>query len=128
MNTENGMEQCYIATITDIKMNLKNGSNLSLFGPNEAAAAKTCLEPHFTTLSLSYDMWEAFLSISGSTYLDRANTDIAFQGMLIEAYEAYVTTKHTPLSRSLENNIDTMAISQSPSTQGSISASQTTNS
>ncbi|KAK4698137.1 hypothetical protein P7C71_g12, partial [Lecanoromycetidae sp. Uapishka_2] len=70
-------------------MNLKNGSNLSLFGPNQAAAAKTCLEPHFTLLSLSYDMWETFLSISGSTYLYRASTDLAFQGMLIDADGAY---------------------------------------
>ncbi len=85
MNTMNETHNCYISTITDIKMNLKNGSNLSLFGPNQAAAAKACLEPHFTLLSLSYDMWKTFLSISGSKYLYRASTYLAWQGMVIDA-------------------------------------------
>jgi len=85
MNTEDGTSPCYVSTITDIKMNLKNGSNISLFGPNHAAAAKACIEPHFTSLSLSYDMWETFLSVSGSTYLYRASISLAFQGMLIDA-------------------------------------------
>ena len=75
---------CFLATITDIKMNLKNGSSLSLLGVNKATVARACVEPHFSTLSLSQAMWEKFLSISGSTYVGRSNSVIAFYGMLIE--------------------------------------------
>lgn len=75
---------CYLATITDIKMNLKNGSSPSLFGSNKAMAARACVEPHFDTLSLSQSMWETFLRISGSTYVGRSNSVIAFYGMLAE--------------------------------------------
>lgn len=37
---------CFIATITDIRMNLMNGSSLSLFGPNKV------MPPSFAILSL----------------------------------------------------------------------------
>lgn len=76
---------CYLVTITDIKMNLKNGSSPNLFGPNKATAARACVEPHFDTISLSQGMWDTFLSISGSTYVERSKSVIAFYGMLIEA-------------------------------------------
>lgn len=76
---------CYLATVTDIKMNLKNGSSPSLFGPNRATVMRACVEPHFDTLSLSQSMWESFLAISGSTYVNRSDSVIAFYGMLIEA-------------------------------------------
>jgi len=76
---------CFVVTITDIKMNLKNGSSPSLFGNNKGAAASACVEPHFDKLSLQESMWNAFLAISGSTYVDRSTSASSFWGMLIQA-------------------------------------------
>ena len=76
---------CYLVTVTDIRMNLKNGSSPSLFGSNNALALKACVEPHFTANSIPEDLWDSFLSISGSTYVGRSTSVIAFWGMLIEA-------------------------------------------
>ncbi|KAL6715894.1 hypothetical protein ACLMJK_006855 [Lecanora helva] len=80
---------CYLATVTDIKMNLKNGSSPSLFGSNRATVGRACVEPHFQVLSLTQEMWESFLAISGSTYVGRSDSVVAFYGMLIEADGAY---------------------------------------
>lgn len=76
---------CRLVAITDIKMNLKNGSSPSLFGADHATAQKACVEPHFNTLSLPLDLWQTFLAISGSTYVDRSLSPLAFFGMLVEA-------------------------------------------
>jgi len=66
-------------------MNLKNGSSPSLFGNDKGAAASACVEPHFDKLSLRESMWNAFLAISGSTYVDRSTSVLSFFGMLIQA-------------------------------------------
>jgi len=76
---------CFVVTITDIKMNLKNGSSPSLFGNDKGAAASVCVEPHFDKLSLRESMWNAFLAISGSTYVDRSTSVLSFFGMLVQA-------------------------------------------
>jgi len=76
---------CFVVTITDIRMNLKNGSPPSLFGNDKGAAASACVEPHLDKLSLRESMWNAFLAISGSTYVDRSTSVLSFFGMLIQA-------------------------------------------
>ena len=76
---------CYLAIITDIKMNLKNGSSPSLFDANKGTAARACIEPHFDLLSLSQTIWETFLRISCSTYVSRSYSVVAFYGMLVKA-------------------------------------------
>lgn len=54
-------------TITDIKMNLRNGSSPSIIGPSSGAALKACLLPEKTGISLPYDIWTEFKKISNVT-------------------------------------------------------------
>lgn len=76
---------CYLITVTDVKMNLKNGSSPSLLGSSKATVARACVEPHFDKLSLSQDMWNAFLKLSGSNFVRRSTSVLSFYGMIVQA-------------------------------------------
>ncbi|MCJ1272510.1 hypothetical protein MMC21_000296 [Puttea exsequens] len=80
---------CNLVNVTDIKMNLKNGSSPSLFAPFGLSRVLGCPEPHFGTVFLHSDMWDLFLEISGSTYVDRSVSSVNFYGMLVETFGAY---------------------------------------
>ena len=79
---------CNLVNVTDIKMNLKNGSSPSLFAPFGLSRVLGCPEPHFGTVFLHSDMWDLFLEISGSTYVDRSVSSVNFYGMLVETFGA----------------------------------------
>jgi len=87
---DHGISPCNVVTVTDIRMNLKNGFSPSLFGSSHANAFRGCAEPHFEALSLTLDMWTRFLQISGSTYVGRSVNVISFYTMLVEAQGACV--------------------------------------
>ena len=73
-----------IVTITDIKMNLKNGSNPSILGPSAGSAFKACIKPDVHVTGLSSDIWSSFVGISGVHEIGRSD-GINFWGMLISA-------------------------------------------
>ena len=91
-NDDFELGQCpnkHIVTISDIKMNLKNGSSPSILGTNNGAAFRACLLPNYSYIALSYDIWSSFLQISGSTSRGRSTSPLSLWQMLIAANGAY---------------------------------------
>ncbi|KAG8532022.1 uncharacterized protein KY384_003658 [Bacidia gigantensis] len=89
MQSAPNCQQGLVMTITDIKMNLKNGSSPSILGTSQGSALKACIEPAATYMSLPEDVWSSFLNVSGSTYVDRSYSLLNFYSMLITATGAY---------------------------------------
>lgn len=79
---------CYRVRIKDVTMNLKNGSALSILDASKSTEKIGCVFPNFDTLSLPKAMWDSFLAISGSTYVERSASVINWWGMLVEAQGA----------------------------------------
>lgn len=82
----------YVITVTDIKMNLKNGSNPSIIGQSAGSSLKACIEPDFGPITLSEDIWWAFTNITGVGEIGRSLSPLNFFGMLIPAGGACVRT------------------------------------
>ena len=82
--------QSLLMTLTDITMNLKNGSSTSILGTSHANALKACIDPKGNALSLPEDIWSSFLSVSGSTEVGRSTSSINFWSMLVSADGACV--------------------------------------
>ena len=75
-----------VVTVSDIQMNLKNGSNISIIGPSAASAIQACLSPGYPLVSLSEDIWNGFVNVSGvSAAEEDRSTGVNFWGMLINA-------------------------------------------
>lgn len=54
-----------IVTITDIKLDLTDGSTSSILGPSAGSALKACVVPTHAVLDLPEDIWSAFVAASG---------------------------------------------------------------
>lgn len=79
-----------IVTITDIKMNLKNGSNPTILGPSAGAALKACIDLTFPLIAtLPVDIWNEFVAISEVQSPGRS-MGVYFWAMMILADGAYV--------------------------------------
>lgn len=59
-------------TISDIKMNLLNGTDVSIFGSSPGSAMNACLSFSYPFVSLPVDMWNSFVRFSGVNVLGRA--------------------------------------------------------
>lgn len=82
-----------MVTIADIKMNLKNGSSLTIMGPSAGDSLKACIKldkPNVVALPRYY--WDRFFTISevqGAVSSERS-LGLFFWAMLISADGAYV--------------------------------------
>ena len=79
-----------IVTVSDIKMNLKNGSNPSIIGPSQGSVIRACLEPDRPIMTLSEDIWWAFINVTGTGETGRSMSPFTFWAMMIPANSAYV--------------------------------------
>ena len=75
----------YVITVTDIKMNLRNGSNISIIGESAGSSLKACVEEDFGPITLSEDIWWAFTNVTGVSEIGRSFSPLNFYGMLIPA-------------------------------------------
>lgn len=73
-----------LITVTDITMNLKNGSDLSILGASHASALRVCVNPTPSFIGMPYDMWTGFLNNSGSTEVGRSDSHLNFFSMLVQ--------------------------------------------
>lgn len=74
----------YIVTISDIKMELPNGSSPSIMGAFAGSPLKACVGPGYPIMTLPQSIWNSFVEVSGVTEVGRSyQTD--FYGMLIAA-------------------------------------------
>lgn len=58
--------------ISDIKMNLLNGTDVSIFDSSPGAAMNACLSFSYPLMALPADMWNSFVRFSGVNVLGRA--------------------------------------------------------
>ena len=78
-----------VISVTDINMNLKNGSNVSIIGESRGSALRACIEPTFSLISLSEDIWWAFTNVTEVAEIGRSGSPINVWGMIIPADGAY---------------------------------------
>lgn len=84
-NCNNG----FIISVTDINMNLRNGSNVSIIGRSQGSAMRACIEPNFSPITLSEEIWWAFTNVTGVAETGRSISPINPWGMMIPASGAY---------------------------------------
>ena len=75
----------YVVTVTDIKMNLKNGSNISIIGESAGSSLKACVQSDFAPITLPEEIWWAFTNVTGASEIGRSVSPFNFWGMLIPA-------------------------------------------
>ena len=73
-----------VVTITDITLNLKNGSNPSILGSSHGSAMQACLDLEHPLITLPRDIYDGFVNFGGGTPFNRS-TGNAFWGMNFEA-------------------------------------------
>lgn len=79
-----------LVTVNDIKMNLLNGTDLSIIGPSAGTAMNACLNPASPLVSLPVDMWNSFVQFSGVNVLYRSS-GINYWAMLISGNGSLVS-------------------------------------
>ena len=72
-----------IITVTDITMNLKNGSSPSILGTSHGSALRACIHPEVTFVTLPSDIWSGFVNVSGSTEVGRSESHVDFFSQLV---------------------------------------------
>lgn len=80
-NCNNGL----IISVTDIKMNLMNGSNPSILGQSQGSALRACIDPNYSPITLPQVIWEAFVNVTGTGDIGRSFSPFNYYGMLIPA-------------------------------------------
>lgn len=73
-----------IFTVTDIILNLKNGSNPSILGSGSGSAMQACIEPSHPLITIPEQVYNKFVAIGGGVPYNRS-TGNAFWGMNFEA-------------------------------------------
>ena len=79
-----------VVSISDINMNLKNGSNVSILGESQGSAMKACIDPNFTPITLSEDIWWAFENVTGVNDTGRSVNPTSYWAMTVPADGAWV--------------------------------------
>ncbi len=74
-----------IISVTDINMNLINGSNVSVIGQSQGSAMRACIEPNYSPITLPEEIWWAFTNVTGVAETGRSVSPINLWGMTIPA-------------------------------------------
>jgi Eukaryotic aspartyl protease len=84
------MSRCpssFIVVVTDILVKNSNGTTTSLFGDAKGTALRTCIKPDIPLITFPSDIWQAFSTAIGGTYLGPSQSyklwgmDYATQGV-----------------------------------------------
>ena len=82
-----------MVTITDIVLNLKNGSNPSILGTGHGSALRACVDPSYPLITIPLDVYTSFVDIGGGTFWNRSVGN-AIWGMNFAAKDVSVQTMH----------------------------------
>ena len=74
----------YFITVTDLKMNLRNGSNISIIGQSAGSALEACVDGA-GPIMVTEDIWWAFTNVTGVREIGRSISSLNFWTMLIPA-------------------------------------------
>ena len=61
-----------VVTVTNVVMNLLNGSNPSIVHPSAGYALRACITPDYPIMTLSQDIWDNFTTIAETTDAGRS--------------------------------------------------------
>lgn len=75
-------------TVSGMTMNLKNGTNTSIIGPELGAGYGACIYLSDFATSIPQDLWFRFLNVSGSTETGRTTNPWNYWTMLIDTATA----------------------------------------
>ena len=78
-----------LVTVTNIEMNLLDGSVQSIIGTSRGAAMKMCIGPETPVIAIPLDIWSGFTNHSGGTYIGRS-LGVYGYGMVYAAQDVYV--------------------------------------
>lgn len=87
----NNIDLClsgFVISITDIQMNLRNGSNPSILGEQRGSSIRACVAPNVDYLSVGYDIWSAFVNVSGVEETSRTTGPFHYYTMNVAASSA----------------------------------------
>ncbi|KAL8644532.1 MAG: hypothetical protein Q9226_007715 [Calogaya cf. arnoldii] len=78
-------------TISDIVLNLKNGSSASILPPSRGTAIQACLSPFAPWISISEDIFKTFLNVTGfpEKLEPGRSLGVNFWGMLFKSEDVY---------------------------------------
>ncbi|KAL8708456.1 MAG: hypothetical protein Q9225_007598 [Loekoesia sp. 1 TL-2023] len=95
-----------VVTISNIALNLANGSSPSLLPPSAGSALRACLDPSFQLLQLPQDIFLNFLDVMNyrGNYPDRSH-GINYWGMVVKSEDAYLSDMTITLSPGLDIRI-----------------------
>lgn len=79
-----------VISVTDMKLNLENGSNVSILAESQGSAMKACIQPNFSPMTLSQDIWGAFSNITGQVETGRSVSPLNYWAMKVPADGACV--------------------------------------
>lgn len=71
--------------VTDINMDLNNGSNISIVGQLRGSVMRACIEPDYSPMTLSEEIWWAFTNVTGVAETGRSVSPINLWGMMVPA-------------------------------------------
>ena len=79
-----------LVTVRGIKMNLLNGTELSIFGSSAGSAMNACLRPSLPIMNFPAHVWDLFVQFTGVDVLGRSK-GINFWAMLISGNGSLVS-------------------------------------
>ena len=74
-----------VISVTDINMNLQNGSDISIIGESHGSAITACITPALNPIGLPEPIWWAFTNVTGVAEIGQSESPINPSGMLIPA-------------------------------------------
>ncbi|CAD6584213.1 MAG: hypothetical protein ASARMPRED_001632 [Alectoria sarmentosa] len=101
---EDACNNGFVISVIDINMNLKNGSNISIIGQSQGSAMRACIEPNFSPITLSEEIWWAFTNVTGVAETGRSASPINLWGMMIPANGAWAEFSAYSVVRSANGN------------------------
>lgn len=80
----NNVDDCktgLVISVTDVKMNLKNGSDVSILGDSHGSAMRGCIVFDGPVVTFAEDIWWTFTNITGIGEIGRSTSPITYWAM-----------------------------------------------
>lgn len=84
ITTETNCTSNLVIEVTDINVNMPNGTTTSLMRSRNVPSFEACIEPEGRVIELSNDLWEEFVSVAGGRYIAESRSLIWAQNFLAD--------------------------------------------
>ncbi|KAI9826349.1 MAG: hypothetical protein M1832_000266 [Thelocarpon impressellum] len=83
-----GCESSFVVTVTDVSLNLPNGTVVKILRGGSGSAMRACIMPEFPIITLPPDVWKVACPAVGGTFLNRSR-GLNIWGMVYSASDVY---------------------------------------